>query len=585
MRFKIGLALCCLLTVSAGWLVWQQRDWLGEQALRRLMAQSLFANPAVSGLSLTMDHAALAHLQFELETGKGLLAAELSEANLNYDWQTLQPDTGFIEKAKLTFHYRADSDTDTTPAEDSAAALRLPLRSLSIKQLDLTVIAPWGESRFIGQAEFNTAEQQTVQVLLNDSEYALSIGQDFGAGMLSLQLRKADGSAIAAGNYGRNPPDNSPLIGLQANVELLRGWLTQCAWLPNQIRQPLAALIWPALDKIQAQLHLHGNSPEDHKRFKGYLQLTEHNDYLAGAELELAADELAVDAHLALSAAQARRLAAPWLPTATSAWQVNAGEIMGAVRMHWQAGKPMTHAVFLKGYDLGLAIGSTHISKGFVQLDAAESTLPTYIVSLTVPSWQLNENTEFRDIQLNAAYQNGRLAIDQASLPMFGGKLQLEPAELELTGGPIRLILVVNNVDLQQLLQAMNYPNLSGTGMLNGKLPLSVESDTVELKDGTLTGIVPGVLRYTGPGDDGNLAFSALRNLQYHALQAGVDYRPDGSYSLGLRLEGKNPSVLSGHPLAFNLKLHGQLPELLQKGVLAGDFERPILEQVKNAKP
>jgi len=530
-----------------------------------------------------MDNAALAYLQFEFETGKGLLAAELSEANLNYDWKTLRLDAGVIEKAKLTFNYRAEGDTE--PADDTAPALRLPLRSLSIKQLDLTVITPWGTSRFIGQAELNAAEQQTVQVLFNDSEYALSIGLDPDVSMISMQLRKADGSAIAAINYGRNPSDDSPLVRLQTNLELLHGWLTACGWLPNRTRQQLAGLTWPDLAGVQAQSQLRAKSPQDYKRFKGYLQLTEHNDYLAGAELELAADELAVDAHLALSAAQARRLAAAWLPAATSAWQVNAGEIMGAARMHWRSGKPMTHGLFLKGYDLGLAIGATQLSKGFVQLDAAESILPRYVVALTVPSWQLNENTELRDIRLNIAYQNGRLAIDQASLPIFGGKLQLEPTVLALAGGPIRLDLIVNNVDLQQLLRAMNYPNLSGTGMLNGKLPLSVQTDTVELKGGTLTGMLPGVLRYTGPGDDGNLAFSALRNLQYQTLQAGVDYRPDGSYSLGLRLEGKNPSVLSGHPLAFNLKLHGQLPELLQKGVLAGDFERPILEQVKNAKP
>ncbi|MDD5126305.1 YdbH domain-containing protein, partial [Methylovulum sp.] len=65
------------------------------------------------------------------------------------------------------------------------------------------------------------------------------------------------------------------------------------------------------------------------------------------------------------------------------------------------------------------------------------------------------------------------------------------------------------------------------------------------------------------------------------SLQAKVNYRPNGDYHLGLRMEGGNPEVLSGHPLAFNLNLSGHLPELLQRGFMAGDFERVILEEAK----
>ena len=94
----------------------------------------------------------------------------------------------------------------------------------------------------------------------------------------------------------------------------------------------------------------------------------------------------------------------------------------------------------------------------------------------------------------------------------------------------------------------------------------------------------PGVLHYHGPvADQENIAFKALRNLRYHSLQGKLNYKPDGEYKLGLRLEGKNPELFSGHAVAFNLNLSGQLPALLQKGILAGDFDRPILEQVKSA--
>ncbi|WP_157199384.1 intermembrane phospholipid transport protein YdbH family protein [Methylomonas koyamae] len=126
----------------------------------------------------------------------------------------------------------------------------------------------------------------------------------------------------------------------------------------------------------------------------------------------------------------------------------------------------------------------------------------------------------------------------------------------------------------------MHYPQLSGTGSVDGELPLKLATGSIELQDGALRGTRPGTLRYQSPADDGNLAFQALRNLVYHRLQAQLNYQPSGDYRIGLRLEGHNPEVLSGHPLAFNLNISGQLPELLRRGLVTGNFERAILEQV-----
>jgi hypothetical protein len=92
-------------------------------------------------------------------------------------------------------------------------------------------------------------------------------------------------------------------------------------------------------------------------------------------------------------------------------------------------------------------------------------------------------------------------------------------------------------------------------------------------------------LRYQAPGaTEDNLALKTLSNMRYHSLQAKLNYQPSGDYRVGVRLEGKNPQVLSGHLVAFNLNLTGSLPELIKKGIMAGDFDKPILEQIKNAQ-
>ena len=144
-------------------------------------------------------------------------------------------------------------------------------------------------------------------------------------------------------------------------------------------------------------------------------------------------------------------------------------------------------------------------------------------------------------------------------------------------------MVLVRELDLSRLLATLSQPGLSGSGRVGGTLPVRLSADSIELEEGRLMGDGPGVFRYRGPADDGSLAFRALRNFVYRQFQARADYRPNGDYRIGIRLEGHNPQVLAGHPIAFNLNLSGQLPELLQKGILAGDFERPVLDLYESA--
>jgi len=202
-------------------------------------------------------------------------------------------------------------------------------------------------------------------------------------------------------------------------------------------------------------------------------------------------------------------------------------------------------------------------------------------LEIDIPSLQLGKETKLQQLQFKAELEDQWLAVKKAELPVFGGVLEVLPTRVDIENEPLNLTLSIRKLDLEQLLQSLNYPQLSGTGIISGKLPLSLSKDSIEVIDGKLDGMRPGVLRYQGPADDSNIAFKALRNLRYHSLQGKLNYQSTGDYQLGLRLEGKNPEVLLGHPVAFNLNLSGHLPKLLQKGLMAGDFDQPILEQIK----
>jgi len=271
----------------------------------------------------------------------------------------------------------------------------------------------------------------------------------------------------------------------------------------------------------------------------------------------------------------------PWLSETAQSWQPTQGTVLGNIDLSWRPQSSLKGSLSLKARQVDLAIGSVQAQNAYIQLDIKAIGSSPVALKIDVPNLTLGKDTKLHDLLINAKYQQNRLTLEQAGLPVFAGRLEILPDTVSLDEWPINLTLEVQNLDLTHLLNSLNVPNLSGTGLISGKLPLRLGLETIEVNEGVLNGAKPGVLRYQTPvTDPENIAFSALRNLLYHSLQARINYRPNGDYQIGLRLEGKNPQILSGHPLAFNLNLHGQLPELLQKGILAGNFEQPILEQI-----
>jgi hypothetical protein len=335
------------------------------------------------------------------------------------------------------------------------------------------------------------------------------------------------------------------------------------------------------------QFELTATSADNLDKLQGRLLLTRAKAYLASADMTLkpAKSQWQVDAHLDLAAAELMALLKPWLPGAMNGWQYPAGNVMGTVRLKGQPKLPIVGEVYLKAHHLDVLTGPVKATDGYLRLDVSNFVPLIMAMEADFPTLQLGEKTVIKQLQVNAGLNNRILILERATMPAFGGWLEVLPDKIDISQLPIMLTLGVHDMDLQQLLASLNYPPLSGTGRLNGKLPLSLSADSIEVRDGELTATQPGVLRYQAPGaTEDNLALKTLSNMRYHSLQAKLNYQPSGDYRVGVRLEGKNPQVLSGHLVAFNLNLTGSLPELIKKGIMAGDFDKPILEQIKNAQ-
>jgi hypothetical protein len=167
-----------------------------------------------------------------------------------------------------------------------------------------------------------------------------------------------------------------------------------------------------------------------------------------------------------------------------------------------------------------------------------------------------------------------RLAVDRATLGLAGGTLSLTSFALA-RGEPLATVLEVSAVDLGSVLTLIGIDGLSGSGALDGTIPLRVDPAGVTIAGGRLAAKGPGVVRYTGAGlpeaitgaqgkagEALTLTREALADFHYSGLTLWLDRSPSGDGSLLIGLKGNNPAVLDGHPFDINIRLDANFDRL-----------------------
>ncbi|WP_445371384.1 intermembrane phospholipid transport protein YdbH family protein [Methylomonas sp. HW2-6] len=573
-RWLFLLALLAIL----GAAVWSLRFQLSERLLVRALQFSPLVASELSGLKFDSARVQLARFGFTLETAAGPLQVTLENVAAGYRLEPLGVDAVDIGRATLKLDYRPAADNPAAAAAD-AERQRLPLPPVRIAQLDLQIATPWGDSNFNGSAQFGLTpaayrlnledgrQNLTLELAADMSNFDLTLA---GANRARILALDASGFGSAAGK-----------LSLRGKLGDIAAWLASTPLLPAKLR-PTGAPTALAAQLGNSRLNLDLHSSDGFGHSQGHLSLIRDKAILAEASAAVsllpqpAAD---VTGRLALTAGEAFDLAKPWLPETARNWRVASGRIAATWQIYWQAQLKRGKAD-INVSDLALTAGAARLLHSDIHVAVPDLGAGSGELSARIRTLELGDGLTGRDLEIDAAYREPELNLKRARLAIFGGELELAPATFDIGQMPLALTLQARQIDLAQLLASLHYPQLSGTGSVDGELPLTLATESIELQNGTLSGTRPGTLRYLSPADDGNLAFQALRNLVYHRLQAQLNYQPNGDYRIGLRLEGHNPEVLSGHPLAFNLNISGQLPELLRRGLVAGNFERAILEEV-----
>jgi hypothetical protein len=146
-------------------------------------------------------------------------------------------------------------------------------------------------------------------------------------------------------------------------------------------------------------------------------------------------------------------------------------------------------------------------------------------------------------------------------------------------------MVAVAGLDLGQLLTLVDANGLSGSGTLDGVLPFVVEAEGIAVRNGELRSRQPGVLKYApGTNITDNPGLQALQDFRYRDMQIALNYQPSGQYRIRLKLDGYNPALYNGYPIALNLDLNGALPGLFQAALWSGDFDKYVLQQLQSGQ-
>jgi hypothetical protein len=243
----------------------------------------------------------------------------------------------------------------------------------------------------------------------------------------------------------------------------------------------------------------------------------------------------------------------------------------------------ITATVVVNGNEIGATMQESTASGGHFALDARYATTLSVTGPVSLDSVALAGGLKVQQIRADLRFAGeDDLGVENLRAELFDGLLSME--NLRFVQGRVEKTQArLSRIDFERLLEFVDVDGLEGTGTLEMTLPLGSDETGLYVRDGSFNATAPGRLAYSKEGlASSNIGMQALENFHYTDLSGTVNYQPDGSYDIVVRLEGSNPDLYDGHPIVFTLNISGSLPELFEALFITGNFEDAILNQVRS---
>lgn len=173
-----------------------------------------------------------------------------------------------------------------------------------------------------------------------------------------------------------------------------------------------------------------------------------------------------------------------------------------------------------------------------------------------------------------------RVQIEGGRWPLGGGEMVLEPTILDFAEDrERRMTFRVTGVDGGLFLQQFEFDNLNASGVFDGVLPMIFDANGGRIEGGKLQSRGPGNLSYVGEvtkedvGFWGNLAFQALKSMNYRRLTIELDGPLAGEMLTAIRFAGVSQGEgtysnflirrLAKLPFVFNVRIKAPFRQLI----------------------
>ncbi len=270
------------------------------------------------------------------------------------------------------------------------------------------------------------------------------------------------------------------------------------------------------------------------------------------------------------------------------------GTVSGRGRIAWDGDGVRSSGTFgTENVDLAAAVGPVTGIAGtihFTDLLALESAPGQVVTIRTInPGIQVT-NGVIRYQSLSGT----RIKVESGYWPFAGGTLTLDPTLLDFSQ-PVerRMTFHVEGAAADQFLLQFDFQNLNATGVFDGTLPMVFDERGGRIEGGRLA-VRPGggSIAYLGEltqkdlGFWGNLAFGALRSLDYRSLTIDLNGSLAGDMVTAVRFAGISQGKgaksnflirrLQRLPIVFNVRIKAPFRSLLDSAQSFYDPRRLI---------
>lgn len=179
------------------------------------------------------------------------------------------------------------------------------------------------------------------------------------------------------------------------------------------------------------------------------------------------------------------------------------------------------------------------------------------------------------------------IVIERGEWGLAGGKLLLS-GTLPLEAEERRVELRAEGISVEQILAALDFDGLSGTGSLQGTIPVLQRGAAVFVEAGELRSTEPGVIRFAGSAAELALkqpalatVLGALENLEYDELGLTLSGNVADRMDVKLHIRGRNPNFQAGRPVVLNVNIDAPVGSLLKAGLVVTSVPEEIEGQVQ----